>query len=117
MSSTPTPLSDNNPCIICGACCVSFRVSFYWGETTTVQVGGVPDELTEKINNHRVAMRGTNQKNPRCIALDGEISQLVSCSIYDNRPSPCREFVAGEPRCIEARLKHGVLDFIPASCA
>jgi Fe-S-cluster containining protein len=116
MSCPPNPLSIGNPCIICGACCASYRVSFYWGETAA-QSGGVPYELTEKINAHRVAMLGTNQKKPRCIALQGEISQLVSCNIYDNRPSTCREFEAGEPHCIEARQKHGVLDFIPAICA
>jgi Fe-S-cluster containining protein len=37
-------------------------------------------------------MKGTNQKNPRCAALTGAIGAAVACSIYDRRPSPCRDF-------------------------
>ncbi|MDT8453391.1 MAG: YkgJ family cysteine cluster protein [Gammaproteobacteria bacterium] len=92
----------------CGACCATYRVSFYWGETALYNPGGVPEAATEKLNHHYVAMRGTNQKNPGCYALRGEINKQVSCSIYENRPTPCREFTAGEPRCYEARLKHGI---------
>ena len=25
-------MSDLNPCMTCGACCIFFRVSFYWSE-------------------------------------------------------------------------------------
>lgn len=108
---------DASDCIICGACCASFRVSFYWGETDLLQVDGVPETFTEKLNHHRVAMRGTNQKNPRCHCLQGELNDLVSCSIYENRPTPCREFMPGEPRCHEARQKHGIFKIEPAICA
>ncbi len=63
--------------------------------------GMVPADLTEKLNETRACMKGTNQKNPRCIALTGEIGKRVACSIYENRPSPCREFniysADGEP--------------------
>lgn len=24
--------SDTNPCLACGACCKSYRVSFYWAD-------------------------------------------------------------------------------------
>jgi Fe-S-cluster containining protein len=37
-------------------------------------------------------MKGSNQKNPRCIALDGDIGERVHCKIYAQRPSTCREF-------------------------
>jgi len=101
----------------CGACCASYRVSFYWAETTIMQKYGLPELWTEKLNAHRVAMLGTNRKSPRCVALKGEVGIHVSCEIYDCRPSPCHEFQAGSERCLQAREKHGVNDFIGDRCA
>jgi hypothetical protein len=65
-------------------------------------------------------MQGTDQKNPRCVALQGEIGQVVRCTIYAERPSPCREFAVdwadGEllftledlERCTKARASWGL---------
>ncbi len=52
----------------------------------------VPPELAEKVSPFLLCMKGTNQKKPRCIALEGEIGAATHCSIYANRPSPCQEF-------------------------
>jgi Fe-S-cluster containining protein len=110
-------------CQSCGACCSTFRISFYWGETTATKEGVVPLELTEQMNPFRSCMKGSSQSKPRCIALTGNIGQSVKCSIYENRPSPCREYnvfdAQGElnPRCNQARAKHGLdplyVRFIP----
>lgn len=81
-----------NPCMTCGACCAHFRVSFYWGESDPQQGGSVPPSLTEEVTPFRRCMRGTNQAAPRCVALTGEIGRTVACSIYADRPTPCREF-------------------------
>ena len=103
-----------SPCLDCGACCASFRVSFYWGEADDHPGGTVPSALTTAVTPMRVAMRGTDRTAPRCIALDGEIGRAVSCRIYALRPSPCREFnwhgEQGEPneRCNRARRQHGL---------
>src|SRR5512145_2893947 len=86
---TPAP---ENPCITCGACCAAFRVSFYWSEADPSLGGAVPLELTERVSPFHSCMRGTNQKEPRCVALEGTVGQSVSCTIYLSRPSPCREF-------------------------
>lgn len=100
-----------NPCISCGACCAHFRVSFYWTEADDAG-GQVPTELTEPLNLHMRNMLGTNQRIPRCVALEGEPGQCVSCRIYEQRPSPCREFaVSGEngelnPACDRARARY-----------
>ena len=106
-------MAETNACITCGACCACFRVSFYWGETTASPEGIVPVALTAPIAApHRVAMLGTDQANPRCVALDGELGKQVACRIYEQRPSPCREFQAsgeqGEinPDCDKARTKY-----------
>lgn len=85
-------IPSSNPCLSCGACCISYRASFYWGECDDHPDGTVPHELTEKLNDFLVVMRGTNRPNPRCIALEGIIGNCVHCSIYEKRASVCREF-------------------------
>lgn len=95
-------------CLHCGACCASFRVSFYWAETTTHPQGQVPQERTIPISPYHVAMCGTNQPNPRCCALEGEVGERVSCQIYAERSSTCREFEAGDAHCDAARARHGL---------
>ena len=109
-----------NPCIACGACCATFRVSFYWTEADPAQGGSVPQEMTEDLPPFRRCMRGTNQQPPRCIALGGTIGEAVLCSIYEQRPTPCREFgvhwndqqisfEAGDlERCNRARIAWGL---------
>jgi hypothetical protein len=77
-----------NPCLRCGACCAHYRVSFYWGEADPEQGGMVPPDLVQGIDGFRRCMNGTNQSNPCCIALQGEIGQEVHCTIYENRPTP-----------------------------
>ncbi|HXA47880.1 MAG TPA: YkgJ family cysteine cluster protein [Burkholderiaceae bacterium] len=106
---------DNNPCMSCGACCAYFRVSFYFGELAGQSGGWVPVELTSKVNDFRVAMKGTEAGKSRCIALRGEVGYAgVSCSIYENRPSTCREFNAWQadgspdPECQRLRALRGL---------
>ena len=103
-----------NPCLSCGACCACFRVSFYWGESDAAPDGYVPAELTQPISPHRAAMKGTDQPEPRCIALEGAIGGQVFCTIHPKRPSPCREFNASWEKdafneaCDRARRKYGL---------
>ena len=85
-------MSAEDLCLTCGACCATFRVSFYWGEAEASLGGVVPIELTEKLNDFRRVMRGTNQPRPRCIALEGDVGHCVTCTIYPTRPTPCRDF-------------------------
>ena len=84
-------MSEASPCLSCGACCSYFRVSFFWGECAS-SGGTVPDDLVVQINPTRVAMIGTDQKPARCCSLEGEVGKGTSCSIYELRSSPCREF-------------------------
>lgn len=105
---------ENNPCVSCGACCAYFRVSFYWAESESGG-GTVPQDLTEQITPFMSAMKGTNQKhNTRCTALTGTVGECVSCAIYSQRPTPCREFeqswVDGvhNEACDRARAAHGL---------
>lgn len=103
-----------NPCITCGACCAYYRISFYWSEACNEAGGTVPAELTEKVNSHFVAMKKIGDSPSRCVALQGTIGANVSCNIYPDRSSTCREFAIawehGEAndKCNKARMAHGL---------
>jgi len=100
-----------SPCQSCGACCVSFRVDFHpaelaggafaWGE-------GVPREMSVPLTPAIVRMVGTDDSPRRCVALLGEVGRQVACSIYDGRPSPCREFDISHEACARARQRCGL---------
>jgi Fe-S-cluster containining protein len=104
---------DPNPCVTCGACCVTYRASFHWLELASAG-GTVPDELAEQLTPHLAVMKGSNGKNIRCCALDGTVGGRVSCSIYPQRSSSCRDFpYSGEngvyhDRCEKARARVGL---------
>lgn len=120
--SAPTPAATPapHPCLRCGACCASFRVAFYWAETSPPSADGIPQELTAKLDPLRVAMRGTDQAQPRCVALRGGIGVDAHCAEYARRPSPCRELKPAwedglpSPQCDRARLRHGLAPLQPS---
>jgi len=103
-----------NACMRCGACCIVFRVSFYWAEGDDATAGGVPVEKTVRVNNFRRAMRRVDAGDGRCIALQGEPGRLVRCTIHGRRPSVCRNFEPSwkrgihNPLCEKARALIGL---------
>ena len=107
-------MDEFNPCLDCGICCTHFRISFYWAEADDAPGGFVPAEMTEKLNHTLRCMKGSNQVPRRCSALTGEVGRGVSCSIYENRPTPCREFPVyfedgtPNPKCDELRATIGL---------
>lgn len=109
----------STPCLTCGACCAHYRVSFYWSEAEPSLGGTVPSELTHSVCRSLAAMNGTNQPQPRCVALEGKVGEWVSCAIYEKRPSPCSElqpaWLNGEPspQCDKARIAHGLSPLTP----
>jgi Fe-S-cluster containining protein len=80
-------------------------VSFYWAEANA---RGLPDALVEKLNAHLANLAGTNQPAPYCRALEGVVGKRVSCTAYEQRPSPCREVEPGDDKCNQARARHGL---------
>ena len=80
----------------------------------------MPPELTEKLDPHRLAMRGTNAAQPRCVALRGTVGTAAHCGIYAQRPSVCRDVQPSwesgviSPQCDKARLAHGLPLLTPA---
>lgn len=105
---------EDNVCSSCGLCCAHFRVSFYCGEVEGGTGGFVPKDKVIMINPVMAAMKGTNDVNKRCVALEGELGKDVKCSIYHNRPSSCREFPVYEQDgsvnkdCQRLRAKYGL---------
>ncbi|MDE2440130.1 MAG: YkgJ family cysteine cluster protein [Betaproteobacteria bacterium] len=98
-------------CQSCGACCASFRVDFHPAELAGGAFAwgpGVPPVLTVPVTNSIVRMCGTDAAAPRCIALAGQVGVVVSCTIYDARPSPCREFDIEHAACNRARQRCGL---------
>lgn len=103
-----------NPCLSCGMCCTHFRISFYWAEADDAPGGFVPAAMTEKLTPHLRCMKGSNDMPRRCSALAGTVGEQVGCTIYENRPTPCREFPSylqdgtPNPKCDELRATIGL---------
>lgn len=101
-------------CLSYGACCAAFRVDFHRLDLADGERAGVPAALTVPLTATLVRMRGTDAAPPRCVALAGEIGSSVHCTIYEQRPGPCRDFAPyallgiGEDACDRARRRHGM---------
>lgn len=102
-----TQIANDQSCLSCGACCAYFRVSFYWSEGEQM-----PEEYVEALTPVYSCMKGTNQKHPRCIALQGEVGQSVSCGMYELRSSSCKEVQIADAQCNKARRAHGMIPLI-----
>lgn len=114
------PDGADNPCTACGACCATYRVSFYCGEVSGGSGGFVPADFTAKVNDVLACMKGTEYGGGRCIALEGELGRAgIGCRIYPDRPSTCREFSpwqadgAPDPECRRARARIGLPPLAP----
>lgn len=110
---------SEHPCLSCGACCNFYKVQFHKTELIDVNYL-VPKEYTvDLLNTTHLAMKGTNKKDPRCMALKGVVGQNVACSIYEHRPSCCREFTASyengikNERCDKARMAKNLEPLYP----
>lgn len=110
-------MAERNPCLNCGACCALFKVAFAQTETDENEGGIVPAGYTVKIDATRCAMRGTERRSKRCVALEGSVGHRVSCTIYSQRPSCCHNFRGAwengvvNPTCNRARMVYGLQPF------
>lgn len=92
------------PCLQCGACCATFRVSFHWVDAPV----DLDATLIRPLGPQHLCMAGTDQPRPRCAALLGEIGRSTQCSAYAARPPACHEVQPGDPQCRRARAQHGL---------
>jgi Fe-S-cluster containining protein len=105
--------TTDNPCLDCGACCATYRVSFYWAEADAL---GLPAQWTQRLSPFLACMAGTSNHPPRCSALLGEVGIAAACRIYQQRPLPCREVAVGSDQCRRARARHHLPE-LPESIA
>lgn len=103
-----------SPCCRCGACCATYRVTLPRNERDTHPGGFVPAGVTENYTPTTACMREHPDIPGRCIALEGNIGGDVRCSIYERRPSACRDFAPlaalgrGDEACDAARRRCGL---------
>jgi Fe-S-cluster containining protein len=97
--------ADPSACLTCGACCCHYRVSFYWQEA---EQRGLDEKDLVQVTPWRVCFRGTERTPSRCVHLTGEVGKQAMCSIYEQRPHPCRELQVGDEKCLQARAAHGL---------
>ena len=73
------------------------------------------------ISPHLVCMKGTEQGGHHCIALEYAPQTGYRCSIYENRPSPCREFNprnedgSANLKCNELRQSAGLASLLDST--
>ena len=93
----------------------------HWSESDHFPAGVTPSRLTETLDPHRLVMRGTQARAPRCAALKGTVGESAHCEIYAQRPSPCHELKPAwesglaSPQCDRARCAHGLVPLTPES--
>ena len=111
---SPKPNVPEQACLSCGACCAAFRVDFHREDLAVAGKGGVPERMAVRLTPTLYRMSGTDDAPPRCVALEGEIGKSVRCSIYRERPGPCRDFAPYAPlgidddACDRARRRYGM---------
>lgn len=109
-------------CQTCGACC-----SYYAYSVKGVPADGViiedqrytfksddeikytyPDGQTESWAVTHWMRRKEEDGWQKCKALEGNVGQSVTCTVYDKRPSACSGFDPGSPQCLHIRQWAGV---------
>ena len=102
-------------CRQCGACCCNSPENRAEGFTEYIEVDERAPLLKKPALVRRLVVysdEGTPHlrlhPDGRCVALRGSIGQQVRCTIYAERPSPCREFDIEHAACNRARQRHGL---------
>jgi hypothetical protein len=102
-------------CQRCGACCCNLDQNKPLGFVDYVAVH--PDDRllrNPKLVRRFVVYNERNEphmrldRDERCAALRGIVGRSTECSIYDDRPSPCRSMQPGSEGCRRSRAEHGL---------
>lgn len=101
-------------CRRCGACCVNLPANREEGFTAWVEIEP-DDRILERVDLVRKLVRDIDgvphlrlAADGRCLALRGAPGRSVECSIYNDRPSPCRRVQPGDALCKRYRVDHGI---------
>ena len=113
-------MSTPYDCQSCGACCLSpweaegyvrlhdLDVERLRGTGLSILLEEQPgwDEQPEELV--RLSTQLDKQGRRACVALAGCAGRSCACSIYDQRPDPCRRFEVGSLLCRQARQRLGL---------
>lgn len=103
---------DDLDCVTCGACCVSDYNAVDYVHLTDFDLDQLTDEdhrllvyVEDGFGKPLCSIKTVTDShgNCRCKALRGEVGDRVSCSIYEQRPTVCRQFSPGSSECSAAR--------------
>jgi Fe-S-cluster containining protein len=105
-------------CQSCGACCYNPAHNRAEGFFEYVQVMNDDVMMAPEHDDVRARLTYTNEKGEvhllltpheqRCVGLAGAIGRKVKCTIYDVRPSPCRNMTPGSEKCLARRAEWGI---------
>lgn len=88
-------------CQSCGLCCVSNDPK--WVQVSLSDANRID---IDKLQYGDVEYFAMKMKYKRCCCLIGELGVKTKCSIYENRPTICRQVEPGSQICLESILKH-----------
>lgn len=87
-------------CEDCGACC---RGAYH---SVTINKGDVVAERHPQLLVHHENFSEVRRQGANCAALESSNGKHL-CTIYDDRPTCCRDFENGGPNCLTARRRLG----------
>lgn len=122
-----TKASEKLDCKTCGACC---RASAFmelphrpFADMTDTEAQEIEEKHPGSVtlttpsgwtfDPERFVMAIKPGEHGRCVALRGKVGKKVSCAIYEDRPSTCREFEPGDEQCFAARRRAGLSEKRP----
>lgn len=102
-------------CVQCGACCCNPPENRAEGYTDYVEVDARAPLLHKPELVRRLVIYNADgvphlrlHSDGRCLALRGRVGKQVRCTIYADRPQPCRKVEAGSALCRRYRSAHGL---------
>lgn len=106
-------------CKACGICCVVHCQNPF--NIHAINAEGIPRKLVQigprdhyganrflRIKRIKDKEFTGEQEFSQCSALEGKLRVDVRCSIYENRPKCCSNYVPGSPACVAARRWGGM---------
>lgn len=110
------PETPEYDCQTCGACCVQFGTEdgnayVYLDRDEARRMGSLGLPVIRQAMGARCLGAAPNEGaggRPACVAFVGNLGGQCGCTVYEERPSVCREFDVGGGLCLHARQQAGL---------
>jgi Fe-S-cluster containining protein len=86
---------------------IGYRVVLLPGDAEKL-TEGQQEWLVDRGHRKAIGLKQNEDGVHVCHALDGTIGGGAHCSIHDNKPQLCREFVPGNEQCLLARNRNNL---------